>query len=83
MDTVHALKEQFGGLAVPAEAIRKAFFHHLSAEVFRRQLLGGTLQLPYLTTSDTQKSPILIDVRDLADWWDQKRKRAKDDLHRK
>lgn len=83
MDTAEHLKEQLGGLVVPAESVRELLFPHLSSEVFRRQVLGGTLGLPVLLTTESQKAPLLFDVRDIAEWYDHLRVSARSCATRK
>lgn len=81
MDTLWMLMGRYEGRPiVSVEVVCKDFFGHLTREKFLRKVADGSIKLPLVMIEGSQKSAKGVDVRDLATYYDERRREATTDV---
>jgi hypothetical protein len=77
MNTAFLLMAQYDGQAIiPAEAICKDYFSHLTPDKFLRKISMGDIKLPLVRMEASQKSAKGVHLQDFADYLDARRAAA-------
>ena len=77
MNTAFLLMAQYDGKAViPAEAVCRDYFSHLTVEKFIRKVGTGEIHLPLVRIEASQKAAKGVHLQDLADYLDARRSEA-------
>ena len=77
MNTLFLLMAQYDGrVIVPAEAVCKDYFSHLTITKFLRKVGAGEIDLPLTRAERSQKSAKGVHLRDLASYLDKRREIA-------
>lgn len=78
MNTQFLLMARYEGAAmIPADTVREDFFPNLSPRIFLRKIADGEIKLPLVQMEASQKSAKGVDIRDLADYYDERRDQAR------
>ncbi|TDN70487.1 pyocin activator PrtN family protein [Paraburkholderia sp. BL10I2N1] len=77
MKTIDILVQQFNAAFIPLEAVRLAYFPHLSADLMQRRARNNELGLPVTRFDRSQKSALGVHVEDLASYLDGRRAEAR------
>lgn len=84
MKTIMMLFAQYEGRAqVSIDAVRADYFGGLARETFKSKLESGEIPLPLIRLGKGQKAPLMIAIRDLADYLDACAEEARIELRRK
>lgn len=78
MNTLFLLMYEFNSVHVPLETVAEKYLR-LNRKDAMHRANSGQLPFPTFRATNSQKSTIMVDVRDLADWLDHSRERAKSD----
>ena len=77
MNTTFLLLAEFETSLVPLELVAKRYLGIDKAKAYQR---ANKLDLPFpAIKGPSPKSPWLVDIRDLAEWWDRERAAAVSD----
>ena len=77
LNTLFLLMAQYDGrVIVPAEAVCKDYFSHLTITKFLRKVGAGEIDLPLTRAERSQKSAKGVHLRDLASYLDKRREIA-------
>lgn len=81
MNTMFLLMAEFETSQVPLASVAEKYLNLTPAYADKKAALG---ELPFLTYRDgnSQKSPRMVDVRDLAEWIDKRRSEAKKEFNK-
>jgi hypothetical protein len=77
MKTLFALLAEYESVHAPLEVIAQKYLGLDRRQAFR-DASAGQLPFPVLRLRG-QKSPWMVDLRDIADWWDKERTAAQAD----
>lgn len=72
MNTAFLLMAQYGRAVVPAAAVARDYFD-LTLDNFMRQVVAGSIRLPVVRMSDSQKAARGVHLADLAAYIDRAR----------
>ena len=70
------LMSQYNAAVIPLSRVVKDYFPHLSEQKFLQKALRGEVTLPIVRIEDSQKAARGVDIRDLADYLDERREAA-------
>jgi hypothetical protein len=77
MNTLFLLMYEFNSVHVPLETIAEKYLHLNRKDALQRAN-GNELPFPTFRATRSQKSTVMVDVRDLANWLDECRNQAKE-----
>lgn len=81
MDTHWMLMGRYEGLpVVPVDVVCRDFFPNLTRDKFLRKVADGSIKLPLVRMELSQKSAKGVDLRDLATYYDDRRREATSDF---
>lgn len=81
MNTQFLLLAQYSGQAIiPADAVCKDYFRHLSTDQFIRKCSAGSIKLPLVRMDASQKCAKGVHLQDLAEYLDSRRAAAQKEL---
>lgn len=66
-----------GATMIPADKVREDFFPHLARPKFLRKIADREIKSPLVPMEDSQKAAKVVDVRDLAAYYDERRDTAR------
>jgi hypothetical protein len=78
MNTLFLLMYEFNSVHIPLETVAEKYLR-LNRKDAMHRANAGQLPFPTFRATTSQKSTIMVDVRDLADWLDRCRDQAKAD----